>query len=107
MALLCWWDHLRGPCRRAMNPSISATARVLLPGAPKAVGRPLEEGTAVVTTSPHQVGVLVFEGAKMLDVAGPSEVFAEACLSGADYRISMLSADGNDVRTSIGMRIPV
>lgn len=56
-------------------------------------------------TPPHQVGVLVFDGAKMLDIAGPSEVFAEACLSGADYRISMLSADGKDVRTSVGIRI--
>jgi transcriptional regulator GlxA family with amidase domain len=55
----------------------------------------------------HRVGVLVFEGAKMLDIAGPSEVFAEAGLSGADYRISMLSSDGEDVKTSIGMRIPV
>jgi transcriptional regulator GlxA family with amidase domain len=61
----------------------------------------------VVTTTPHRIGVLVFEGAKMLDVAGPSEVFAEACLSGANYRISMVSADGKDVRTSIGMRISV
>ena len=56
---------------------------------------------------PHRVGVLVFEGAKMLDIAGPSEVFAEASLSDADYRISMVSSDGKDVRTSIGMRIPV
>lgn len=55
----------------------------------------------------HRVGVLVFDGAKMLDIAGPAEVFAEANLSGTDYRISMLSPDGEDVRTSIGMRIPV
>ncbi|MDX6259710.1 MAG: hypothetical protein QOH84_1398 [Kribbellaceae bacterium] len=60
-----------------------------------------------MATTTHQVGVLVFDGAKMLDVAGPSEVFAEACLSGADYRISMLSADGKDVNTSVGMRISV
>lgn len=55
----------------------------------------------------HQIGVLVFEGAKMLDVAGPSEVFAEANLAGTRYAIEMLSVDGHDVRTSIGMRIPV
>jgi transcriptional regulator GlxA family with amidase domain len=57
--------------------------------------------------APHSVGILVFDRVKMLDVAGPSEVFAEANLSGTDYRISMLSADGADVRSSIGMRIPV
>ena len=55
----------------------------------------------------HKVGFLVFDGMKMLDVAGPAEVFTEANLSGADYRISLLSADGKDVRSSIGMRVPV
>ncbi len=58
-------------------------------------------------TAPHRIGILVFDGAKMLDIAGPSEVFAEASLSDADYRISMLSADGKDVDTSIGLRLPV
>ena len=58
-------------------------------------------------TAPHRIGILVFDGAKMLDIAGPSEVFAEASLSDADYRISMLSTDGNDVDTSIGLRLPV
>ncbi|MEV8212895.1 DJ-1/PfpI family protein [Leifsonia sp. NPDC077715] len=54
----------------------------------------------------HRVGFLVFEGAKMLDIAGPSEVFAESNLSGGKYEISMLTTDGEDVRTSIGVRIP-
>jgi transcriptional regulator GlxA family with amidase domain len=54
---------------------------------------------------PHRIGFLVFEGAKMLDIAGPSEVFAESNLSGGDYEISMLTTDGQDVRTSIGVRI--
>ena len=58
-------------------------------------------------TPVHRVGVLVFDGVKMLDVAGPAEVFAEANLSDGRYRISMISADGRDVSTSIGMRIPV
>lgn len=44
---------------------------------------------------------------KLLDLAGPTEVFAEANHFGADYRISMISVDGRDVRTSMGMRIPV
>jgi transcriptional regulator GlxA family with amidase domain len=51
--------------------------------------------------------VLVFDGVKLLDVSGPAEVFAESNLSGGDYRIEMISADGRDVSTSIGMRIPV
>ncbi|GHJ36715.1 GlxA family transcriptional regulator [Streptomyces sp. TS71-3] len=54
----------------------------------------------------HTVGILVFDGVKMLDVAGPAEVFAEANLSGTDYRIRYLSATGDDVRSSIGMRVP-
>lgn len=53
----------------------------------------------------HEIGFLIFDGAKMLDIAGPSEVFTEANLSGTDYRISMLTPDGEDARTSIGVRI--
>jgi transcriptional regulator GlxA family with amidase domain len=60
-----------------------------------------------VTPAPHRVGILVFDGVKMLDVAGPAEVFAEANLSDGGYRISMISLDGADVASSIGMRIPV
>jgi transcriptional regulator GlxA family with amidase domain len=55
----------------------------------------------------HQVGVLVFDGVKMLDVSGPAEVFSEANLFGADYRLRVVSLDGEPVRSSIGMRIPV
>src|SRR6187551_2508544 len=55
----------------------------------------------------HRIGLLVFDGIRLLDLAGPTEVFNEANHLGADYRISMVSIDGNDVRTSMGMRIPV
>jgi len=58
-------------------------------------------------SAPHKVGILLFDGMKMLDVVGPAEVFTEANLSGADYQISMISADGNDVGSSIGFRVPV
>ncbi|WP_426244662.1 GlxA family transcriptional regulator [Nocardioides sp. LHG3406-4] len=61
----------------------------------------------MTATEPHDIGVLVFDGTKLLDVVGPAEVFAEANLYGADYRISMLSVDGEDVKTSIGVRLPV
>jgi len=60
-----------------------------------------------MTRSPHTVGILVFDGMKLLDFAGPAEVFAEANLSGGDYRVSMVSADGSDVRASTGLTIPV
>jgi transcriptional regulator GlxA family with amidase domain len=55
----------------------------------------------------HRVGILVFDDMKLLDLAGPAEVFGEANHFGADYRISLVSVDGRDVRTSLGMRIPV
>ncbi|QHC61000.1 DJ-1/PfpI family protein [Rathayibacter sp. VKM Ac-2760] len=55
----------------------------------------------------HRVGVLVFDGMKLLDLAGPTEVFGEANHFGADYRVGLVSVDGRDVRTSLGMRIPV
>lgn len=53
----------------------------------------------------RDVGFLVFDDVTMLDVAGPSEVFAEANLSGTKYRVSVLTTDGQDVRASNGMRL--
>jgi transcriptional regulator GlxA family with amidase domain len=59
------------------------------------------------THSKHRVGILIFDGTKMLDVSGPAEVFAEATLMGADYEIVLLSTDGRPVITSIGISLPV
>ncbi|MFI1918028.1 GlxA family transcriptional regulator [Nocardia sp. NPDC020380] len=50
---------------------------------------------------------VVFDGMKMLDVAGPAEVFAEANLFGAAYSLSYVSPSGEAVRTSAGVRLPV
>ncbi|WP_430332423.1 GlxA family transcriptional regulator [Rhodococcus sp. ACT016] len=50
---------------------------------------------------------IVFDGVKMLDVAGPAEVFAEANVFGADYSLSYASPSGTPVRTSAGIRLPV
>ena len=50
---------------------------------------------------------LVFEGVKMLDVSGPAEVFREANLLGADYRMSFVSPTGVPVGTSVGMTLDV
>ncbi|MCS5718311.1 DJ-1/PfpI family protein [Herbiconiux sp. CPCC 205763] len=55
----------------------------------------------------HLVAVLVYDGVKLLDVAGPTEVFAEANRLGADYRVTLVSPTGADVTTSLGIRIAV
>ncbi|MHA6758944.1 GlxA family transcriptional regulator [Streptacidiphilus sp. PAMC 29251] len=56
---------------------------------------------------PHRVGVVVFDGVKLLDVAGPSEVFSEANRIGADYTLTLCSVGGRQVASSTGLRIPV
>lgn len=55
----------------------------------------------------RDVVFLVFDGVKMLDVAGPAEVFAEANRFGADYRVTYVSPTGDAVRTSVGAMLPV
>ncbi|CRZ14251.1 GlxA family transcriptional regulator [Mycolicibacterium neworleansense] len=56
---------------------------------------------------PREIVIVVFDGMKLLDAAGPAEVFAEANRFGADYRIRIASADGADVTTSIGTTFTV
>jgi transcriptional regulator GlxA family with amidase domain len=51
--------------------------------------------------------MVVFDGMKLLDIAGPAEVFAEANRFGADYRLMIASVDGRDVTTSIGTSFAV
>ncbi|MBS2548019.1 GlxA family transcriptional regulator [Catenulispora sp. NL8] len=58
-------------------------------------------------TREQKVAIVVFDGVKMLDVAGPAEVFATANLLGARYAVSYVSASGEPVSTSVGMRMPV
>lgn len=52
---------------------------------------------------PHRVGVLVFPGVTLLDVAGPTEAFTEANRYGARYSIILVSVDGGPVRSSTGL----
>ena len=54
-----------------------------------------------------RVGILVFDGVKLLDVAGPAEAFAEANHLGCSYELVFLSPDGNDVASSVGLRVSV
>ena len=51
---------------------------------------------------PRVVVIVVFDGVKLLDAAGPAEVFAEANRFGAQYQLKIASVDGRDVMTSIG-----
>ncbi|MFW2243063.1 GlxA family transcriptional regulator [Rhodococcus opacus] len=80
------------------------------PAPPRSGHESPEFGQAVsVHTSPHphRVAVLVYDGVKLLDVAGPAEVFAEANRCGADYQIVLLSPTGAGVASSIGTKISV
>jgi len=57
------------------------------------------------TANRRQIGVLIFDGIKMLDFVGPSEVFAEANQYNGNYDLHFVSADGKDVTTSIGIKV--
>ncbi|MDT7685252.1 MAG: hypothetical protein QOG57_5562, partial [Pseudonocardiales bacterium] len=58
-------------------------------------------------TTVHRIGIVVFDGVKLLDVAGPSEVFSEANRMGAHYELTLCSVGGRAVSSSTGMTIPV
>ncbi|GAA1844754.1 GlxA family transcriptional regulator [Asanoa iriomotensis] len=58
-------------------------------------------------SAPHRIGILVYDGVTLLDVAGPAEVFKEANRFGADYRIALLSPTGADVTSNLGFRVAV
>lgn len=53
------------------------------------------------------VAVLVFDQVKLLDVAGPVEVFAEANRHGVDYEVQVVSVDGQDATSSAGVVLGV
>jgi transcriptional regulator GlxA family with amidase domain len=56
--------------------------------------------------SDHRVGMVVFDGVKLLDVAGPMEVFAEANRIGGT-RYELLAVGGGEVTSSTGLAINV
>jgi transcriptional regulator GlxA family with amidase domain len=60
-----------------------------------------------VKAAARVVVIVVFDGLKLLDAAGPAEVFAEANRFGANYSLEIASVDGGDVATSIGTRFAV
>jgi transcriptional regulator GlxA family with amidase domain len=61
----------------------------------------------VARTAAHHIGIVVFDGVKLLDVAGPSEVFSEANRMGAHYELTLCAVGGDQVSSSTGMTIPV
>ncbi|NEW28755.1 GlxA family transcriptional regulator [Nocardia cyriacigeorgica] len=70
--------------------------------------------TASVRLSPaplvaqrRRIGILVFDGVKMLDYTGPAEVFVEANQSLAGYDVVTVSPDGCPVVTSLGTQVCV
>ncbi|MGX7678666.1 GlxA family transcriptional regulator [Jatrophihabitans sp. DSM 45814] len=65
------------------------------------------ESRSALSVNGHLVVVLVYDGVKLLDVAGPADVFAEANRLGAEYRVALVSPTGSAVTTSIGIRIGV
>lgn len=56
---------------------------------------------------PRRVAILVYDRVKLLDFAGPAEVFAEANRLGASYDIALISPQGDDVISSLGIRLSV
>ncbi|WP_375489355.1 GlxA family transcriptional regulator [uncultured Jatrophihabitans sp.] len=61
--------------------------------------------------APHgerrRVAILAFDGVKMLDLAGPAEVFMEATGAVSGYELVFVSPDGADVLSSVGARVAV
>ena len=64
-------------------------------------------GVSGTGRNPRVVVIVVFDGVKLLDAAGPAEVFAEANRFGAEYQLKIASVDGCDVTTSIGTGLAV
>lgn len=63
---------------------------------------PHNERVTGIDGASRLVVIVVFDGVKLLDAAGPAEVFAEANRFGANYKLEIASVDGRDVTTSIG-----
>ncbi|MGC5259285.1 GlxA family transcriptional regulator [Gordonia sp. DT218] len=55
--------------------------------------------------SHRRIGIVVFDGVKMLDFSGPAEVFVEANQHAGDYEVVVLSPGGGDVTTSVHARL--
>ena len=60
----------------------------------------------VSSRSPRRIGLLAFDGAMLLDLSGPAEVFVAANRQVPDaYAIEVLSPSGGEFQTSVGARM--
>ncbi|MFE3770384.1 GlxA family transcriptional regulator [Streptomyces sp. NPDC059122] len=57
--------------------------------------------------APRTLVMLAFEGARLLDITGPLEVFSSATRLGGRYAIQVCSPDGRTVTTASGTRLVV
>jgi transcriptional regulator GlxA family with amidase domain len=53
----------------------------------------------------HRIGIVAFDGAQLLDITGPAEVFAAAKSQGANYEVTLIGWDSDIVQTSSGVRV--
>ncbi|WP_245298570.1 hypothetical protein [Sinorhizobium sp. A49] len=58
-------------------------------------------------TPTHRIAIVAMQGLQLLDVIGPSDVFAEAnCQSGRDnYSVEVVSTYGSPIRGSSGVAV--
>jgi len=54
------------------------------------------------TITRPRVGILVFDGVKLLDFVGPAEVFHEASHRSPGYEVVLISVGGGEVTSSMG-----
>ncbi|NQX34487.1 GlxA family transcriptional regulator [Herbiconiux sp. VKM Ac-2851] len=59
------------------------------------------------TINRPRVGILVFDGVKLLDFVGPAEVFHEASQRSPGYEIVLISVGGGEVTSSMGVKVGV
>ncbi|REK91019.1 helix-turn-helix domain-containing protein [Streptomyces inhibens] len=62
---------------------------------------------ALSPTGPRHIVMLAFDGARLLDVTGPLEVFSAAARLGGRYEIHLCSPDGRDITTASGTRLSI
>jgi len=61
----------------------------------------------VPVKSRRRIGILLFDKVKMLDFVGPAEVFVEANQRVDGYELVLLSHNGADITSSMGVRVGV
>lgn len=65
------------------------------------------DSATTIDPSPRHVVLVLFDGTKLLDVAGPLQVFSDARLAegGPAYRVTLASAGGGPIATDTGVSL--